>query len=63
MYALLMASRSLLAMSRCVALLGCTASQENAVPNGLVMHGCPISGNGRTAAGSVRSESSVGLGS
>src|SRR5467141_1544037 len=51
-------------MRRCVAALGCTASQENAVPNGggLALHGWPIRGNGRTAVGTRCSESSVGFG-
>src|SRR5882672_5179995 len=62
-YAALMASRSFCAINRCVAALGCTASHENAVPNGLALHSCPMRGNGRTAVGTVRSESSVPLGS
>src|SRR2546426_3645417 len=63
-YAALMASRSFCAMRRCVAALGCTASQENAVPNGggFALHGWPLRGNGRTAVGPRCSESSVGLG-
>src|SRR5882762_8589194 len=62
-YAVLIASRSFCAINRCVAALGCTASHENAVPNGLALQGCPMSGKGRTAVGTVRSESSVTLGS
>src|SRR6266571_3646293 len=65
-YAALMASRSFCAISRCVEALGCTASQENAVPKGkpsVALHGCRSAGKGRTAVGTARSESSVTLGS
>lgn len=61
-YAVLMAWRSFSASSRCVEALGCTASHENAVPNGFAVHGCPMSGKGRTAVAIVRSESSAVFG-
>src|SRR6266545_4302954 len=57
-----MASRSFCAIKRCVAALGWTASQENAVPKGLALHAAPTAGKGRTAVGTVRNESSVVLG-
>jgi hypothetical protein len=61
-YAALIASRSFRAITRCAAALGWTASHENAVPNGFALQGCPMSGNGRTAVGTVRSESNVTFG-
>src|SRR6266513_1580181 len=64
-YVALIASRSFCAIRRCVAALGCTASHENAVPNGFALQGWPIRGNARTTVlgcGRRRNESSVGLG-
>src|SRR5438477_8057573 len=64
-YAALIAACSFCAISLCVDALGWTPSHENAVPNGLALHGWPMSGNARTAVfgcGSVRNESSAPLG-
>src|SRR5712691_606862 len=61
-YFALITARSLLASSLWVAAPGCTASHENASPNGFAEQAAPNDGKGATCVGIARSESSVGLG-